>query len=61
MIGIINYGHGNIGSIENALSKINSKYSVVTNPENLLELVDRQLTNNIIHNINNDILVKKFK
>tara|TARA_B100001540_G_scaffold308667_1_gene323706 strand:- start:41 stop:658 length:618 start_codon:yes stop_codon:yes gene_type:complete len=36
MIGIINYGHGNIGSIENALSKINSKYSVVTNPENLL-------------------------
>ena len=36
MIGIINYGHGNIGSIENALSKINSKYSVITNPESLL-------------------------
>ena len=35
MIGIINYGHGNIGSIENALLKINLKYSVITNPENL--------------------------
>jgi imidazole glycerol-phosphate synthase subunit HisH len=36
MIGIINYGHGNIGSIENALSTINTKYNVVTNPENLI-------------------------
>ncbi len=35
MIGIINYGHGNIGSIENALSKINFTHKVITNPEKL--------------------------
>lgn len=35
MIGIINYGHGNLGSIQNAFSKIDSKSTIESNPKNL--------------------------
>ena len=34
-ISIINYGMGNIGSVENAVSTLNFKPTVVDNPENL--------------------------
>lgn len=37
MIGIINYGMGNLGSIQNMLKKIGVKSTIVENPEELSE------------------------
>ena len=34
-VSIINYGMGNIGSVENAISTLNFKYKTITNPDDL--------------------------
>lgn len=34
-VSIINYGMGNIGSVENAISTLNFKYETITNPNDL--------------------------
>ena len=40
MIGIINYGAGNIGSIENMLLRMSADYKIINTPEELL-IVDK--------------------